>query len=201
MKVYVVKAERSGGWWALEVPEIPGVFSQARRLDQAEGMARDAIATMLDIAPDSFEVEVVPILGLEATMALDALAQAKDELARAQQQATVATAAAVSALAARDHLTMRDAGKVLGVSHQRVAQLLYTARGQWLPDKKQYRVIVSGVPRFDRQWPAPTEAMVRAELAQLLDRSEDSFAVLLQLDFVNEKSWAGNPTRWSSQAS
>ncbi|HEX4082740.1 MAG TPA: type II toxin-antitoxin system HicB family antitoxin, partial [Acidimicrobiales bacterium] len=109
MKVYVVKAERSSGWWALEVPEIPGVFSQARRLDQAEGMARDAIATMLDIAPDAFEIEVVPILGLEATMALDALAQAKDELARAQQQATVATAAAVSALAARDHLTMRDA--------------------------------------------------------------------------------------------
>jgi hypothetical protein len=34
MKTYTVRAERSGHWWALEAPEIPGLYSQARRLDQ-----------------------------------------------------------------------------------------------------------------------------------------------------------------------
>ena len=28
---YNVKARRSGDWWALEVPDLPGVFSQAKR--------------------------------------------------------------------------------------------------------------------------------------------------------------------------
>lgn len=36
-----------GGWWAVEVPEIPGLFTQARCLDQVEEQVRDA-AGMLD---------------------------------------------------------------------------------------------------------------------------------------------------------
>ena len=41
---------RSGGWWAVEVPEIPGLFTQARRLDQVEDMVRDA-ATVTSVSP------------------------------------------------------------------------------------------------------------------------------------------------------
>lgn len=40
-------AERSGGWWSVEVPEIPGLFTQTRRLDQIDAMVRNA-AGMLD---------------------------------------------------------------------------------------------------------------------------------------------------------
>ena len=35
-------AQRSGDWWAIEVPEIPGLFTQTRRLDQTDDMVRDA---------------------------------------------------------------------------------------------------------------------------------------------------------------
>ena len=55
---YTVNAERSGAWWAITVAELPGVFSQARRLDQIESMARDAIALWLDSPKDSFDVTV-----------------------------------------------------------------------------------------------------------------------------------------------
>lgn len=48
-RAYRVRAVRSGGWWAITVPELPGVFSQARRLDQVEPMAREAIAFLLDV--------------------------------------------------------------------------------------------------------------------------------------------------------
>ncbi len=33
---YTVRVRRSGAWWAIDVPELPGVYSQARRLDRVE---------------------------------------------------------------------------------------------------------------------------------------------------------------------
>lgn len=55
---YTAVCVRSGGWWAISVPQINGVHSQARRLDQVRATAREAIALMLDVPADSFDVEV-----------------------------------------------------------------------------------------------------------------------------------------------
>ena len=33
-RAYRVQAVRSGSWWAITVPGLPGVFSQEKRLDQ-----------------------------------------------------------------------------------------------------------------------------------------------------------------------
>ena len=53
---------RSGRWWAIEVPGVDGsIHTQARRLDEVEAMAHDAIALTLDVPPQSFDVEVVPL--------------------------------------------------------------------------------------------------------------------------------------------
>ncbi|MHB1777043.1 MAG: type II toxin-antitoxin system HicB family antitoxin [Acidimicrobiales bacterium] len=127
MKTFTVTARRTGKWWALEVPEVPGVFSQVRRLDQAEAMARDALATMLDVAPDSFGVKVEPALDDAAREVLDALARAKEQLARVQRDATLAAQRAAVVLTRDDGLSMRDAGEVMNLSHQRVAQILEEA--------------------------------------------------------------------------
>ena len=54
----MAECRRVGDWWAIGVPEAPGVFTQARRLDQTEEMARSAIATMLNVPPPSFDVVV-----------------------------------------------------------------------------------------------------------------------------------------------
>lgn len=59
---HVALCRRSGDWWAIEVPAVDGVLAQARRLAQAEAMARDAIAMMLNVMPDSVAVEAVPQL-------------------------------------------------------------------------------------------------------------------------------------------
>jgi predicted RNase H-like HicB family nuclease len=58
MTVYEVYIERSGSWWAISVPELRGVFSQARRRTDVARMARDAIALYLDVPLDSFEIAV-----------------------------------------------------------------------------------------------------------------------------------------------
>ena len=56
MKIIEVKASRSQGWWAIHA-NVPGasVWTQARRLDQVEATAREAISLALDTAQDSFE--------------------------------------------------------------------------------------------------------------------------------------------------
>jgi predicted RNase H-like HicB family nuclease len=59
MRTYTARARRVGDWWAIDVVEFPGIFTQVRRLEQAEAMARDAIATMLDIPTAQINVEVV----------------------------------------------------------------------------------------------------------------------------------------------
>jgi predicted RNase H-like HicB family nuclease len=59
---YRAVARRTSNWWAIEVPGLPGVITQARYLDQVEEMVRDAIAAMLDVGPASVDVTVEPML-------------------------------------------------------------------------------------------------------------------------------------------
>ncbi|WP_406074476.1 type II toxin-antitoxin system HicB family antitoxin [Micromonospora sp. NBC_01638] len=115
---YTAKCVRSGDWWAITVPEIKGVFSQARRLDQVEAMAREAIALMLDVDPHSFDIEVQPELPQEVSRAREA----RSALRKAEQSAEEATVTAAQALLAKGY-TVRDAGALLGISPQRVSQL------------------------------------------------------------------------------
>jgi hypothetical protein len=57
MKTYRVHAEPEAGFWLLTVPELD-LMTQAQRLNEADGMARDLIAAWLDVQPDSFTVEL-----------------------------------------------------------------------------------------------------------------------------------------------
>jgi predicted RNase H-like HicB family nuclease len=124
-QVYTAVAERSGGWWAVTVPDVPGVFTQARRLTGATGaeaMARAAIAMMLGVPASTVEVRVEPRLG-------DDLDRQAAEARSARQAAEEAAAEAarkmldlVRQLTARG-LTVRDAGMIVGMSPQRVSQL------------------------------------------------------------------------------
>ena len=121
---YQVKARRSGDWWALEVPEVPGVYSQTKRLDQAEAVAREAIAVMLDTEPDDIEVAIDAEIPDDAREALKHVEQAKKATEAAAEAEKEAMQRAASILT-RD-LSQRDASRFLGVSFQRVSQLLNT---------------------------------------------------------------------------
>jgi predicted RNase H-like HicB family nuclease len=55
---YRVRAQRTRGWWAITVDDLPGVLSQARRRQDVEKMARDAIALYLDVPPDDVRLFV-----------------------------------------------------------------------------------------------------------------------------------------------
>ena len=121
---YKVSAVRSGHWWAIEVPELRGVFSQARRLDQVESMAREVIALMLEVPQDSFDVVVEPDLSSIGAVreAIEAALHERERANAAQDAASTAMRHAVSEVRASGY-TSRDAGLLLGVSNQRISQI------------------------------------------------------------------------------
>ena len=131
-RTYVARARRSGRWWAIDVPELKGVFSQAKRLDQVEGMARDAIGLYLDVPPEAFVVNVQPVLTPDVRLAVDDAIAARRELVAKQADVSAKSRRAVQKLAQLG-LPMRDIGRVLEISHQRVGQLAASA-GTWKED-------------------------------------------------------------------
>ncbi len=125
-RTYTVNAARHGDWWAISVDELPGVFSQARRLDQVGGMARDAIALFLDLPPTRFDLSVRETLAPDIERMVTAAKDARAEATAHQQVASERSRAAARTLAEQG-LPQRDIGRLLDLSHQRVAQLLAPA--------------------------------------------------------------------------
>jgi len=126
-RVYRVECRRRAGWWAISSPDVPGALTQARRLEHVESQARDAIAALLDVTEDSFDLDVRPVLDKALATLVADLRAARNAAEQAQQHAAVTASASARALLAAG-LTMRDAGAVLGLSHQRVAQLVDPTR-------------------------------------------------------------------------
>lgn len=126
MSAYTVTARRSGDWWALAVPELRGVHSQVKRLDQADAMAREAIALMLDLEPDDVEVDVQAELPKGTRAVVEKARRAREARLRAAEAEQEAMREAATALKA-ESLSQRDASQFLGVSFQRVSQLLGTS--------------------------------------------------------------------------
>jgi predicted RNase H-like HicB family nuclease len=126
-KTYTARCQRAEGWWAISVPELRGVETQARRLDKVEATVRDAIALFLDVPQDSFDIRIEPVLPRDLQKRVGRVRKVRDEVEVLQRQAATDSAEVAADLVRRAHLTVREAGRVLGISHQRVAQLLRTA--------------------------------------------------------------------------
>lgn len=122
MKV-TAKVTRSGDWWAIEVPEVPGVFTQAKRLDQVEGMVRDAVALMTDARPPEIAVELIPVLPDDIEDDLRTARDLTNQAAILQAEASAATRRVVAELRVNEGLSVRDVGQLLKLSPQRVSQL------------------------------------------------------------------------------
>jgi DNA-directed RNA polymerase specialized sigma subunit len=125
MTTYQVTATRDGHWWSLVAPNVGGreVASQSRRLDQADAAIREAIAVVLDVEHDAFDVDITPALERvevsDETLEVLAL---RRELAELSDRARRRTPAAVAELRAAG-LTVRDVAQLLGVTPSRVSQI------------------------------------------------------------------------------
>ena len=119
--------ERSGDWWAVTVPEVDGLFTQAKRLDQVPAMVADAAALLAGVPADDVHVTVKAELPAVARQLWDDSRRLQAQADEMQSAAADRRAAAVTELSAYG-LSVRDIGTLLEVSPQRVSQLNHTGR-------------------------------------------------------------------------
>lgn len=121
---YVARATHSDGWWSAEI-DVPGmlVFTEARRLDRLEEMARDAVATALNIAKEDVDITVDVHVDSETDAAIKRARELTTQAARIVQEAGTLNRRIARQLKAQG-LSARDSGHIMGLSPQRISQLL-----------------------------------------------------------------------------
>lgn len=130
MTAYPVQAIREDGWWGLIADlGFRTVASQARRLDQAAPMIREAIALVLDVDEQSFDIDLQPRLDQDPDQLLARAHQLATDRARHTREhdrILAESAQLVDQLRTHTDLTMRDIATLIGVSAGRATQLANT---------------------------------------------------------------------------
>lgn len=124
---YDVTATRNGDWWEIEIisglPNSVLGVSQTRRLTKVEDVARSLVVDLLEVDAADVDINIFIDLppNLKRMQELFHDADVIEDITRVE--AALARSRVAAALLAAD-MTMREAGVVLGVSHQRIKQLV-----------------------------------------------------------------------------
>ena len=124
MKTYNITVTREGKWWMIDVPAIDGL-TQARRLSEIKDMAVSLIAITVDVPASQVDVNIVAMI-VDGTDLVERRRQidAGREAARAAERKVAALTVDLVRKLDADHVPLRDIGEAVGVSFQRVHQLL-----------------------------------------------------------------------------
>lgn len=123
MKTYQVSIERDEeGAWIARVPSIPGCHTYGRTLRAARRRIREALGLWVE-HPERAQLSFKVRLSADLRSAITPVERARARAEQARGEANEALAEAAARLAAAG-VSLRDAGELLGVSHQRVAQVL-----------------------------------------------------------------------------
>ncbi|HVM54111.1 MAG TPA: type II toxin-antitoxin system HicB family antitoxin [Acidimicrobiales bacterium] len=122
-KKYVAVYERDpeADAWNVRIEGEPGCQTYGRSLRQAQTRIRDALALWLDREPEDLTIE--DRLPTSVTTVATQVARARQAAEVAGEKAQKQTTEAVKRLTDLG-LSRRDAADVLGLSHQRVQQLV-----------------------------------------------------------------------------
>jgi predicted RNase H-like HicB family nuclease len=124
VKTYPARLEREkDGRWTVELEEEPRVHTWGKTVDQALTRMREAAALWFNTNEDQIRLVLRPVLPKTTGRTVEAARAARDLARDADRQAVEQTRKAAAALTARG-ISMRDAAAILGISHQRVHQLL-----------------------------------------------------------------------------
>jgi predicted RNase H-like HicB family nuclease len=126
----VLEPDESGGWHAY-IPKVRGCRTWGRSLGAARRYIREALATCVDVLGDDAEriaraavlAETVKLRG-EAKKALDEYLKTRRRASELSDIAQRLASDAAEKLTRQGHLSLRDAGDLLGLSHERVNQVM-----------------------------------------------------------------------------
>ena len=126
---YTVRFDRDeSGAWIATVPKVKGCHTYGRSIDEARKRVREALNLFV---PHAKTAELVDDVRLPAS-ARTLTRKVRQTRARArteQVRANRTVSAAARALCKDLRLSVRDTGQLLGLSHQRVHQLLERRKG------------------------------------------------------------------------
>jgi predicted RNase H-like HicB family nuclease len=121
---FAVKYERDeAGWWIASVAALPGCHIQGRTLDQARRRIAEAMAMQVEEPKAQLEEHI--LLKPKLRRVIDQARAARLYAEKQQAAALQAMRSAVVKMIESEGLSIRDAGQLLGLSHQRVHQLLH----------------------------------------------------------------------------
>lgn len=124
MKTFTVRARpgHDPRWWVLVCEEARCV-SQCRRLSAADAEMREAIAEFAGLPVDGFHIKVEVSLQGKLDHALSEFHQAQEAQKAATKQLKEQSRQTAHALI-QAGITQRDAAQLMGISNQRVSQLI-----------------------------------------------------------------------------
>ena len=126
MYEFKIEVTRDGRWWMVHIPEIDGL-SQARRLSEAETMAREYIALDRNLPYDEIKVETASIRTNEPEIReiLEMARQIRNKRVHAQQleQEALSEAQQFAHWLTTYGVPVRDIAELLDISPERVSQL------------------------------------------------------------------------------
>lgn len=124
---YIIDLRRDeSGWWVASARDVAGCHTQGRSIRQSLSRIREALSVCVDDDISADDLEPFVHLEAEARRAVSRYESARKRLERDQLEARTTAAEAVETLVEGLSLSVRDAGDVLGLSHQRVNQLSKT---------------------------------------------------------------------------
>jgi predicted RNase H-like HicB family nuclease len=125
---YTLRLERDeDGWWVASVPGVPGCHTQGRTIEQATERAREALGLFIGDAAETVELLAKTILPSSAARVLKRAIAARSRMEAEIAKAAVVTKEAVEVLT-KLKLSRRDAGELLGVTRQRIQQILHDGK-------------------------------------------------------------------------
>ena len=126
MSTYHVAYERDeSGWWVASVREVRGCHTQGRTVDEARRRIREAMDLFVDDARSAKLVDDVK-LPAPAAKAIRLYTTLRKRADMEDRRAALAARRAVRLLrGGKLKMSARDAARLLGVSHQRVHQLVH----------------------------------------------------------------------------
>jgi hypothetical protein len=123
--MYTVTAERGKGpVWVFQCIEHPGAISESRRLSAAAELMAEAIGFVAGVDPSSVEIDLAVVLSPEAHQRVARVRAMIEQLEALQRETAAMSRSTVRELIDDEHLTGADTAYVLGVSPQRVSQLV-----------------------------------------------------------------------------
>ncbi|HEX5407311.1 MAG TPA: hypothetical protein VFX16_33985 [Pseudonocardiaceae bacterium] len=194
LPVHSVTVSREDDRWVAAVHDIPTGTTDVERFEELPAAVRDLIATLLVVEPDSFWIDWHYRMGQhDLTSAIGHLREWEDMADRAARNRDGSRRAAVAAMRSAG-LSYREIAEVIGMSHQRVGQLLAE------PDQVvdiQFPTGISVVPEKWRQsdagQPTPFESALIELLHSALRTRPDSRHSLLSTSAATLADAADDP--------